>query len=114
MATVREFNQYGEEIERLMLLRTSPLAVKMLEKESDIPKGAIRPRTDQGYHFAQCQAFSISRRKAQSIAVLKDDNWCWGPLIAYGLVNPDIAEKFPELKDAVKRNRFHRGRTEYG
>jgi uncharacterized protein (DUF169 family) len=103
MATFSEFNVFGEEIEKLMLLRTSALAVKMLEKESDIPEGAIRPIADQGYHLAQCQAFSISRRKGQSIAMLKDDNWCWGPLIAYGLVDPGIAQKFPELKDAVKK-----------
>jgi uncharacterized protein (DUF169 family) len=103
MATVSEFNRHGEEIERLMLLRTSPLAVKMLERESDIPEGAIRPKTGQGYHLAQCQAFSISRRKGASVAMLKDDNWCWGSLIAYGLVDQSIAEKFPELKDVVKK-----------
>ena len=103
MATVSEFNHYGEEIERLMLLRTYPLAVKMLEKESDVPEGAIRPKSGQGCHLAQCQTFSISRRKGESIAMLKDDNWCWGPLIAYGLVDPGIAEKFPELKDAVRK-----------
>ncbi len=102
MATVIEFNRFGEEIERLMLLRTSPLAVKMLENESDIPEGAVRPKADHGYHLAQCQAFSISRRKGESIAMLKEDNWCWGPLIAYGLAKPDIAEKFPELKESVK------------
>jgi uncharacterized protein (DUF169 family) len=95
---VNEFNRFGEELEKLMLLRTSPLAVKMLEKESDIPEGAIRPKTDRGYHFAQCQAFSLSRRKGQSIAMLRDDNWCWGPLIAYGLVNPGIAEQLPERR----------------
>ena len=43
MTSLNEFNRYGEEIEKLMLLRTSPIAVKMLEKESDIPAGAMRP-----------------------------------------------------------------------
>lgn len=38
MATVSEFNKYGEELENALILRTSPIAVKMLEKESDIPK----------------------------------------------------------------------------
>jgi hypothetical protein len=38
MTTVSEFNRFGEEIEELMLLRTSPLAIKMLEKESDVPQ----------------------------------------------------------------------------
>ena len=62
MPNLSEFNRFGEEIEKRMLLRTSPIAVKMLEKESDIPEGAIRPKKDRGYHLAQCQAFSLSRR----------------------------------------------------
>jgi hypothetical protein len=36
MASLSELNRYGEAIEKLMLLRTSPIAVKMPEKESDI------------------------------------------------------------------------------
>lgn len=68
-------------------MRTSPLAIKMLEKEADIPEGAIRPKRDRHYHLAQCQAFAISRRERESIAMLKEDSWCWAPLVAYGLVD---------------------------
>lgn len=83
-----EFNSYGEELERLLLLRTSPIAVKMLEKEEEIPEGAIRPKRDRGYHLAQCQAFALTRRRGEMIAMLKEDNWCFAPLIGYGLVEP--------------------------
>jgi uncharacterized protein (DUF169 family) len=103
MATVAEYNRFGEDIEKLMLLRTSPLAVKMLQKESDVPEGALKPKAAHGGHLAQCQAFSISRRKGEMIAMLKDDNWCWGPLLAYGLVEPGIAEKFPELREVIRK-----------
>ncbi len=88
MTTVKDFNSYGEELERLLLLKTSPIAVKMLEKEGDIPQEAIRPKRDRGYHLAQCQAFALSRRRRETIAMLKEDNWCWAPLIGYGLVKP--------------------------
>ena len=89
MTTLKEYNSYGEDLERLLLLRTSPIAVKMLEKEEDIPEGAIRPKKDRGYHLAQCQTFAMSRRQRASIAMLKEDNWCWAPLMGYGLVeNP--------------------------
>ena len=88
MTTLDEYNNYGEELERLLLLRTSPIAVKMLEKEEDIPEGAIRPKRDHGYHLAQCQAFAMSRRQRVTVAILKEDNWCWAPLIAFGLVKP--------------------------
>jgi uncharacterized protein (DUF169 family) len=90
MPTVKEFNRYGVELENLLGLQTSPIAVKMLEKEADIPEGAIRPKKDRGYHLAQCQAFAMSRRERTTVAMLKEDNWCPGAVIAYGLVpKPD-------------------------
>jgi uncharacterized protein (DUF169 family) len=103
MSDLNAWNRHGEEIERLMLLRTSPIALKMLEKESDIPPGALRPKRDRGLHLAQCQAFSLSRRQGTTVAMLKEDNWCWGSLMAYGLVDQRIAEKYPELKDEVRK-----------
>jgi uncharacterized protein (DUF169 family) len=86
MPTIKEFNKYGEELEMILGLQTSPIAVKMLEKESDIPKDAVRPKKDRGYHLAQCQAFGMSRREKTAIAMLKEDNWCPGAVISYGLV----------------------------
>jgi uncharacterized protein (DUF169 family) len=88
MTTLAELNRYGEDLERLLLLRTSPIALRMLKKEEDIPEGAIRPKRDRGIHLAQCQAFAMSRRQRVTVAMLKEDHWCWGPLIGYGLVEP--------------------------
>lgn len=92
MTMQKEWNSYGEEMERFLLLRTSPLAIKLLENESEIPEGAIQPKKDRGYHLAQCQAFAMSRRDRVSIAMLKEDSWCWAPLIAYGMVDKRIGE----------------------
>ena len=90
MTTINEFNRYGEDLETQLRLQTSPIAVKMLEKEADIPKDALRPKKDRGNHYAQCQAFSLSRRDRATVAMLKEDNWCPAPPIAYGLVlRPD-------------------------
>jgi uncharacterized protein (DUF169 family) len=86
MTTLKEYNTFGEELERALLLKTHPIAVKMLEKEADIPEGAIRPKKDRGYHLAQCQAFAMTRRQGMTIAMLKEDHWCWAPLLAYGMV----------------------------
>lgn len=83
---LEKFNKYGEELETGLLLRTSPIAVKMLEKEADIPKGAFRPKRDGGYHIAQCQAFSLSRMEGKTVAMLKEDHWCPTALMAYGMV----------------------------
>jgi uncharacterized protein (DUF169 family) len=93
MTTLSEYNRYGEDLEKLLILRTSPLAVKMLETEADIPEGAIRPAKDRSIHIAQCQAFALSRRQKLTVAMLKEDNWCFAALIAYGLVDkPDDPE----------------------
>ena len=92
-----EFSKYGEELESSLLLRTSPIAVKMLEKESDIPKEAFRPKRDGGYHLAQCQAFGMSRREGKTVAMMKEDHWCPTALMAYGIVNtPDSMAKLGE------------------
>jgi len=83
---LNEFNKSGEELETSLLLRTSPIAVKMLEKEADIPKEAFRPKKDGKYHIAQCQAFGMSRREGKTVAMLKEDHWCPTALMAYGIV----------------------------
>jgi uncharacterized protein (DUF169 family) len=84
MPSMKEFNRCGEELERRMLLKTASVAVKMLVSEADVPEGAIRPKQDRG-HIAQCQAFAYSRRDRETIAMLKEDNWCPAPVMAYGL-----------------------------
>jgi uncharacterized protein (DUF169 family) len=90
-------NNYGDELETSLLLRTSPIAVKMLEKEADIPKEAFRPKRDGGYHIAQCQAFGMSRRERKTVAMLKEDHWCPTALMAYGIVEkPDSMAMFGE------------------
>jgi len=88
MTTLKNINSYGEEIERRVLLRTSPLAIKLLKKGEDIPEGAIRPKRDLGFHLALCQCFSKSRREKAIVAMLKEDNWCYVPIIAFGLAKP--------------------------
>jgi uncharacterized protein (DUF169 family) len=90
MPSIKDYNRYGEELENILGLSTSPIAVKMLESEADIPKGAVRPKRDRGYHLAQCQAFALSRRDRIAVAMLKEDNWCPGAVISYGLIQiPD-------------------------
>lgn len=88
MKTIRDFKQYGEELETRLQLRTSPIAVKMLKNEKDIPQGAIRPKRDLGLHQDLCQAFAQSRRERVTVAMLKEDNWCYVPVVALGFAEP--------------------------
>ena len=87
MTEPEKINKYGEEIERLLKLKTPPIGVKFIQSEDEIPDDAIRPVRDKRGHIAQCQAFAMSRREGETVAVLKEDQWCWAPLIAYGLVD---------------------------
>lgn len=88
MATLKELQSFGEELKKLLFLRTSPLAVGVIRKEEDLPEGAIRPMRDLGAHLALCQAFAMSRREKATIVMTKEDHWCWAPIIAFGLVEP--------------------------
>jgi uncharacterized protein (DUF169 family) len=107
MSPVSEFNKYGEELEKILILRSSPIAVKMLEKEADIPKGAVRPKKDRGYHLAQCQAFGMSRRDGTTVAMLKEGNWCPTSIIAYGLEKkPESLAKWSHPYDCFEHGKY--------
>lgn len=119
MTTLKQYNDYGEEIIKCLRLPTSPIAVKMLEKEEDIPEGAIRPKKDYGYHLAQCQAFAMSRRgRKATIAMLKEDNWCPAPISGYSIVDPPEGYVgYPymvESEEASKRLSETSPKFEYG
>jgi uncharacterized protein (DUF169 family) len=102
-----ESNKCGEDLEKHLMLRTSPIAVKMLEKEADIPKEAIRPKKDRGYHIAQCQAFALSRREGTTVAMLKEDHWCPTALMAYGHVKrPESVEKWTHPYDCFEFGKY--------
>ena len=120
MTTLSEFNSYGEELEKRLRLKTFPFAVKLLEKEADIPEGAIRPKRDLGHHLALCQGFAMSRREGKLVAMFTEDMWCYSPVISLGIAEPpvyyleghtyfpgdvrtlevaeNLAEKFPRLE----------------
>jgi len=107
MTALSDFNKYGEELEKYLMLRTSPIAAKMLEKEEDIPKDAIRPKKDRGYHLAQCQAFALSRREGTTVAMLKEDHWCPTALMAYGHVKrPESVEKWSHPYDCFELGKY--------
>ncbi len=96
MTTLSDYNSYGEELEDLLQLKTRPIAVKMLKSKEDIPEEAIRPKKDRDEHLGQCQAFALTRRRGETVAMLKEDHWCWAPLLGYGMV--DTPEIFKEGK----------------
>ena len=81
-------NAYGTDLLSLLVLRTYPIAIKMLKNESETPKGAVRPKKDLKTHYSGCQAFGIVRRRGTTLAMFLEDHWCFEPIIGYGLAEP--------------------------
>jgi len=86
--SIETMNVYGTDLLNLLVLRTYPIAVKMLKDESETPRGAVRPKRDLKTHYAACQAFGIVRRRETTLAMFIEDHWCFEPIIGYGLVEP--------------------------
>lgn len=93
---IQEFNKYGEQLEQLLLLRYSPIALKVLHEGDPIPEGTERPLQDNGQHLAMCQAFAKVRRDRAAITMLKEDHWCVWPLVSFGLA-PVPEEDIPQV-----------------
>jgi uncharacterized protein (DUF169 family) len=122
MTSQSEFNTYGADLERMMSLRSYPIAIKLLQSEADVPEGAIRPKRDRGEHWAVCQVFSLARRQGDTIAMFLEDHWCFEPIISYGLVETPqdylegftnsffIADKEAAAKHAQEMTRLPLGR----
>jgi len=77
--------EWADRLERLLRLSAYPLAVKMCEKDEEIPELARRPLRDWGYRLNACQAMSISRRYGEMIAMKAEDNWCFEPPFCFGM-----------------------------
>ncbi|MBN2243734.1 MAG: DUF169 domain-containing protein [Acidobacteria bacterium] len=88
LTPIETMNTYGRDLLNMMVLRTYPIAIKMLKDESGIPQGAVRPKKDLGEHYAACQAFALARQRGRTLAMFIEDHWCFEPIIGYGLVEP--------------------------
>ena len=85
MQTFEDFNRLGRELEERLILRYSPIALKLLYDESEIPEGSLRPLRDRGGHLNMCQAYAMVRRERKCITMLREDHWCVWPLVGFGL-----------------------------
>ncbi len=89
---IAAMNQMGLELENTLKLRTYPIAVKFYEREEDIPEEAIFPYRDLGKRAAFCQAKSMARMKGKTVAMGKNDHWCWNPLVSFGICKAEVGE----------------------
>lgn len=72
------------DLQRMLRLRYEPIAIKMIENESEIPQNAIYPPRDMGKHLAICQVYALARRDRKTIYTDRNSEWCWCPQITLG------------------------------
>ena len=107
MIDLGQMHKQARELERLLRLQSPPLALKMVERENEIPEEAQRPVRDMGYHLSFCQALALSRRHGLTIAQTKEDMWCFEPVVGLGFVKPpqrflDGHTRYPEMSYSLE------------
>ena len=89
MLKIDEIRQLGAEMERILILQSAPVGLKVLYGGEAIPEDTCRPYRDVGKHYAMCQAMTSARRERKTFTLLKEDNWCIWPLISFRMVTLD-------------------------
>jgi uncharacterized protein (DUF169 family) len=96
MTELFDLQKWGKSLISQLGLKSTPIGLKFLTRESEIPPGSFRPLKDKSQHLAQCQAFALSRQQGLTVTLIKEDHWCWGPLLGYGLADHRAALSIPE------------------
>ena len=104
MITLEEVHRYGTELEMWLRMRVHPIAVKMLKSRDDVPEDAQVPTRDWGHKYALCQSFAKSQRDGLTIAMFKEDLWCFEPAVGLGFVEttPYFLEGHHRYPDSVR------------
>ena len=88
MTDLQKMHKDSADLEKYLRLQTYPLAIKLLRSEAEIPAEAVRPKRDEGNQYNVCQTFALSRRNGRTIAMLKEDMYCFEPVVGYGMGEP--------------------------
>ncbi len=104
MVSLKEVHECAVELEQWLRMRVHPMAVKMLRNREEVPEGAIVPTRDWGHKYALCQSFAKSQRDGLTIAMFKEDLWCFEPAIGLGFVEriPYFLEGHHRYPDSVR------------
>jgi uncharacterized protein (DUF169 family) len=84
MEELEKYRKYGKQIEEYIRPVTFPLAIKLLENESEIPNKAKRPKKDLDLQNFVCQNFKMVRTYGWTIAITEEDIVCKLARLVYG------------------------------
>jgi len=86
---VNEYKDYFNRLNRLLKLRTRPVAISFLEDDLDeLNLSVLRPLRDFKRRFTFCQMVAISRYYGWALGASLDDMSCPGEIIIFGLAKP--------------------------
>ncbi len=91
MPDISEINALGKELEDLFILKTSPLAIKLVNR-SEVPESCVQP-SETGKHYALCQALAFVRRTRNHLVMFAEDHWCLWPVINFHLREIDADDE---------------------
>jgi uncharacterized protein (DUF169 family) len=83
MVDLEQYKNFGKEIEKYIRPNSFPLAIKLIKKESEIPKKAKRPKQDLDLRNFVCQNFRMARSYGWTIAITEVDISCKLARIVY-------------------------------
>lgn len=109
------WEEKAADLDHLLKLQTTPVGIRIIEEEREIPAKAKRPG-DFRLKMALCQLINMSRRLGWTTVALPDEiEVCFFPLIAFGWrqvkSKEDMAKWFSEAKYCSDSNIAER-RTE--
>lgn len=110
MKNLDEFRKAGEDIYNKLHLATYPIAITYIRDEKEIPEGAFRP-SKAWKKLSLCQAFTMSRRFAASVAMTADDNFCtpatafhaWADISKEDLIESQVRQGWHKDRQAEER-----------
>jgi uncharacterized protein (DUF169 family) len=100
------YREWSDFFERTLRLQAYPVALKMCEKDEDIPESAKRSVRDWGYHLNTCQALALSRRTGEVVAQKLEDMWCFESALAFGITGGDV-ERYEKTLEFFLEGRTH-------
>lgn len=98
-------NKYGDAVDSLVQtlgLAYKPVGIRITTDEREIPENCFRPFRDKKENYAFCQTITMVKTQGLTVALGKEDHWCWKPLIGLGLV--DIEPGSDAYRIALKNN----------
>jgi len=93
---MKEWQELGKELRRLINPETFPVAIRMLKEKEEIPKGTRTPLKDLKAKMAHCQLQAICRKYGWTIAMTREDLGCAisGHTYGWNPVNQEEALNF--------------------